>query len=244
MKNIRQLKQEVQQAINKYFKNDKDVLDYIYVDTGKAKNGNTYIEVRGELGYSSMTKLADHLDKIVQKYDKDAYFEQDQPGIMSAYFDSLPESLEERLDKHIQSIKEVSELNGPEIEQAISKYPFKSFANLVIALLKPTIKAGSGKFIAPNFNAIKPLLILDIRQTVKVMTEEGMNKEEAKDYLLNPAKYDDEVGNYADTSFAEAYNDLCNSNKSLTRIHHFLDDLVDYLNREIKKNYKALKGQI
>ncbi|MBQ3423229.1 MAG: hypothetical protein IJH34_16585 [Romboutsia sp.] len=76
------------------------------------------------------------------------------------------------------------------------------------------------------------------------MTEEVMDKEEAKDYLLNPAKYDDEVGNYADTSFAEAYDDLCNSNKSLTRIHHFLDDLVDYLNKEIRKNYKNLIGVI
>ncbi|MBQ3423228.1 MAG: hypothetical protein IJH34_16580, partial [Romboutsia sp.] len=66
---------------------------------------------------------------------------------------------EERLNKHIQSIKEVSELNGPEIEQAISKYPFKSFANLVIALLKSTIKAGSEKFIAPSFNSVKSLLI-------------------------------------------------------------------------------------
>ena len=153
-------------------------------------------------------------------------------------------NLEERLDKHIQSIKEVSELNGPEIEQAISRYPFKSFANLVIALLRPTIEASSGKFIAPNFNAIKPLLILDIKQTVRAMTEDGMSKEEAKGYLLDPAEYDEEIGNYADTTFAEAYDDLCDGNRPLIRIHHFLDDLVNYLNKEIKKNYKNLIGVI
>lgn len=153
-------------------------------------------------------------------------------------------NLTERLEQHLQNIKEFADPVVSEIEQAISKYAHKSFGNLTIALIRPTLQNGLKKFVAPNFNSIKPLLILDLRSTVRNMVEEGMSKEEAKDLLLDPAKYDDEVGNYADTSFAELYDDLCDGNRPLIKIHRFLDDLVDYLDKEIRKNYKALKGQI
>lgn len=43
------------------------------------------IEVRAELGYDSMERLADVLNLIVQKYDSGAYFDMVSPGIMEAY---------------------------------------------------------------------------------------------------------------------------------------------------------------
>lgn len=154
-------------------------------------------------------------------------------------------NLTERLDKHLKSIKEVSELNAQEIEKAINKYGHKEFGKLVLALLKPTLQAQTGKFIKPNFNQIKPFLIPDIKTNINIMVDDNeMNREEAKEYLVNPTKYDEEIGNYADTSFAELYDDLCDGNRPLISIHHFIDDLVDYLNSEIKKNYKSFYNQL
>lgn len=86
--NAAKVKQDVQNAINAYFKNDKDALEYVYVDSKKDNQGRTIIEVRAELDYNGMTKLADHLDKVVQKHDKYAYFEQESGGIMVAVFES------------------------------------------------------------------------------------------------------------------------------------------------------------
>ena len=74
------------------------------------------------------------------------------------------------------------------------------------------------------------------------MEEEGMDRQEAIEYLLNPTKYDSEIGNYADTSFADMLDDGHDgkTNKASKIIVKFFDDIVDYLEREIKKNYRAL----
>ena len=86
--NMSKLKNEVQAAVNKYFKDDKDLLEYVHIETKKDKFGRDVLEVRAELGYNSMVKLADYLDKIVTKYDKYAYFDQETSGIMTAVFES------------------------------------------------------------------------------------------------------------------------------------------------------------
>lgn len=86
--NAAKVKQDVEKAVKDYFKNDKDALEYVYVDSKKDNHGRTVIEVRAELGYNGMTKLADHLDKVVQKHDRYAYFEQESGGIMTAVFES------------------------------------------------------------------------------------------------------------------------------------------------------------
>ncbi len=43
------------------------------------------VEVRAEVSYEGMEEIADELNLIVAKYDKYAYFDFDEPGIMSAY---------------------------------------------------------------------------------------------------------------------------------------------------------------
>ena len=86
--NMSKLKNEIQAAVNKYFKDDKDLLEYVHIETKKDKLGRDVLEVRAELGYNSMVKLADYLDKIVTKYDKYAYFDQETSGIMTAVFES------------------------------------------------------------------------------------------------------------------------------------------------------------
>lgn len=59
----------------------EDFIIEIEVDDGRA-----YAEVRAELGYNGFMKLLDVLDPIIQKFDKDAYFDMEEPGISRAYF--------------------------------------------------------------------------------------------------------------------------------------------------------------
>ena len=154
-------------------------------------------------------------------------------------------NLTERLDKHLQSIREEANYSSTEFFKELKDYNYrddKDFAKLVYELLKPSVDSQGGKFIAPNFNSIKPLIIKDIKYNIDVMEEEGMDRQEAIRYLLDPTKYDPEIGNYADTSFAEMLDDGHDGkiNKASKIIVKFFDDIIDYLEREIKKNYKAL----
>ena len=78
-------------------------------------------------------------------------------------------NLQERLDKHLKSIKEVSELNAQEIEKALYKYAdTKNLGKLIWALIRPTVQAGGGRFISPSFTDIKQPLLADIKDESKV----------------------------------------------------------------------------
>ena len=52
---------------------------------GRMENGAFVVEVRCECGYDFMMNLADELNHIIQEVDHDAYFDMEQPGIMTAY---------------------------------------------------------------------------------------------------------------------------------------------------------------
>lgn len=63
--------------------------DYIDIEVsveGRPRRGR--VEVRVELGYDDMFDFITHLDPIIQKYDPEAYFDMDEPGICSAYIDA------------------------------------------------------------------------------------------------------------------------------------------------------------
>lgn len=45
------------------------------------------VEVRAEVDYDGLMELASALNPIIQKYDKDSYFEPVEPGILEAYLD-------------------------------------------------------------------------------------------------------------------------------------------------------------
>ena len=90
---LEKIKNEVQSEIEKIYADYEDLKEYFVVDAKFKENyyddgSDMYaIEVRGELDYKSMTQLGDKLDKMVQKYDKYAYFDQEEPGIMTAVID-------------------------------------------------------------------------------------------------------------------------------------------------------------
>lgn len=60
--------------------------EYCFVDIKPWAEDPSYtrVEVRAEIGYDSMVELSVRLDPIVEKIDKDAYFDADMPGIISA----------------------------------------------------------------------------------------------------------------------------------------------------------------
>lgn len=156
-------------------------------------------------------------------------------------------NLTERLDKHLKSIKEISELNGPEIEKALYKYAdTKNLGKLIWSLIRPTVQAGGGRFITPNFNDIKQPLLADIKDTVALMIKDtpDWDRNEVKEFLIVPDKYDEEMGNYADTSFGDGIEDFLKKHREFANISKYSQDMIDYLDREIKRNYKSFYNQI
>ena len=134
--NMPKLKNEVQAAVNKYFKDDKDLLEYVYIDTKKDKLGRDILEVRAELGYNNMVKLADYLDKIVTKYDKYAYFDQETSGIMTAVFESAQKN--EDLSKH------------PKLQEIWSRWKFNTKYGLHYTSNAKDTQAYLAKITKPN----------------------------------------------------------------------------------------------
>lgn len=129
--NATKVKQDVEKAVKDYFKNDKDALEYVYVDSKKDNHGRTVIEVRAELGYNGMIKLADHLDKVVQKHDRYAYFEQESGGIMTAVFESAQKN----------------EAIGP--EDTVTHAKQMEFKKQYVAKRKPKVNMSSFYFDGP-----------------------------------------------------------------------------------------------
>lgn len=64
-----------------------DLNDMFVVEVTLEDDGKIRAEVRAELSYDGLYDLGEACNPIVQKYDKEAYFDMDQPGIMSAYLD-------------------------------------------------------------------------------------------------------------------------------------------------------------
>ena len=61
-----------------------EIADYLFVEIHDEEDA-IVAEVRAELSYEGMDKLARSLNPIVEKYDNDAYFDMVDPGIMEAY---------------------------------------------------------------------------------------------------------------------------------------------------------------
>lgn len=59
--------------------------DEVYIVEINPKDDLIEVEVRAELGYSGMIKMSEILDRIIEQYDSNAYFDMVEPGIMDAY---------------------------------------------------------------------------------------------------------------------------------------------------------------
>lgn len=219
-----------------------------WVQTGSKKAG---YQVKSKLGKS----LSHSAKSILKSGAKGAAI---GAGIVGAahlgkkaynHFKNKNESLTERLDQHIQNIREnvwkYNEVDGKKIKNDILRanpphnIPDKEFKLLVLAILEPTLKANSVKFIKPSLGSIKPLLIKDIKHAIKAMTSEtswsdAMDKEEAIDMLF----YDSEgEGDYVDTTFGEPYSILIDYVPELElyqkSIEKYLYDVIDQNDKQL-----------
>lgn len=82
---------ELQSALTETMKSfgfeDREVPLYSRIDISENKDGYIVIDVGAELDYDAMFTLGDALDPIIRKYDPDAYFDMDEPGLMSAFLE-------------------------------------------------------------------------------------------------------------------------------------------------------------
>ena len=68
---------------------ETEVEDYYTVDVSPTTDGDYLsVQVRAELDYDDMTELARQLNPVLSEIEPDAYFDMDQPGIMTACINS------------------------------------------------------------------------------------------------------------------------------------------------------------
>lgn len=111
------LKNELENKIKQFFKNDEDALDWAIVDITEDDN-EIKVEVRVELGYNGMWNLSDMLNPIVSKYDKYAYFDFEQPGIMVAVIERKNSARNNRLES-FQSLDRYKLTNKDDYNKAV-----------------------------------------------------------------------------------------------------------------------------
>ena len=79
------IKEAVLNAIKEHNHEDPDLMEYVVVECTEKEDGHIVVEVRDELSYEGMVRLAERLDRVVKQFDPEAYFDQECPGIMTAY---------------------------------------------------------------------------------------------------------------------------------------------------------------
>ena len=106
---LQQLKAEVENEVEKYMTSEgfepDEVKEYSAVDVyfDSKERDRAIVEVRAELSYDGLFELGLRLDKIIAKYDEDAYFEPEEPGITTAYIYNITP---EKPNKRSKQIKE------------------------------------------------------------------------------------------------------------------------------------------
>lgn len=117
---LQQLKTEVENEVEKYMTSEgfepDEVKEYSAVDIyfDSKERDRVIVEVRAELSYDGLFELGLRLDKIIAKYDEDAYFEPEEPGITTAYIYNITPEKTNKRSKQIKKgldIKEIYENN-------------------------------------------------------------------------------------------------------------------------------------
>lgn len=114
---ISKLKKDLEEAVKSFMTKpeigfeESDVADYSIVDVTWDKE-NVIAEIRAELTYNSMMELSDIVDKIVSKYDKEAYFDNVDSGIIRAIIDNSNKNilLESNYDEEDTWEKDIAKL--------------------------------------------------------------------------------------------------------------------------------------
>ena len=114
---LNEIRDEINKAVKKVMMSpefgflEDEVDEYSVVEVSD-ENDRIKVEVRAEVGYEGLMTLCNALDPIIQKYDKDTYFEPVTSGIIDAYisknqsnnkrdyFESMDESVADNYDEY------------------------------------------------------------------------------------------------------------------------------------------------
>ena len=124
--------------------------DYCEIKVEKDEDGDYLIRANAELGYDSLTELADRLDKIISKYDKEAYFDVEDSGrLVSLLSKKLIKESALKEDDSFYNELEVTEYRPTgQDEGALANMTIKSkFGDLNVNLLNID---GEYKIVTPN----------------------------------------------------------------------------------------------
>lgn len=89
---LNKLKTEIEDKVKEVmtspdFGYDSDEVDEYSTVEVKRLNDRVKVEIRAEVTFDGLTELGEACNPIIEKYDKEAYFEPEQPGITNAYLD-------------------------------------------------------------------------------------------------------------------------------------------------------------
>lgn len=116
---------DIKSALQNEVGTDEDSAIFIDVKETKDEYGEGIIaEVRAELDYNGMESLANKLNKVVQKFDPNSYFEQVDGGIMQAYLKIKEASQEKNLVKKSEDVENnvwvVEKTSAPTIDDQLT----------------------------------------------------------------------------------------------------------------------------
>lgn len=89
-KSLSTLKSKLTDKINKILQTPEygfepnEISQYTVIEIKPLNDTETKVEIRAELSYEALNGLIEELNPIVQQYDKEAYFDIEEPGIASA----------------------------------------------------------------------------------------------------------------------------------------------------------------
>lgn len=207
---LKKVGKEVKSQIEKIYGDDKDLMEYFSVDTDVKENyfddgsDMQYIEVRGELSYDEMTKLASKLDKVIQKYDKDAYFDQDTGGIMSASINFDRDKQEKTKDKQETNFEKYA-FNKENFQKAIKQSDIKS--------IEKSIKDLRTRFDWAFGTDKKQQVIKDLDELYDTLSEASTN-EISEDEFENLVSQISEVDKYISDIMTKDYTKEDKSTKA------------------------------
>lgn len=177
-----QLKAEVENEVEKYMTSEgfepDEVKEYSAVDVyfDSKERDRVIVEVRAELSYDGLFELGLRLDKIIAKYDEDAYFEPEEPGITTAYIYNITPKKTNKRSKQIKEDYEdepnyINDLYETLIQAQICIDKIKeNYSSDVYNIIKLGIEQPLDEFMAHDENDWTMLA------AIKESHEEAMNE--------------------------------------------------------------------
>ena len=108
------------------------------------------VEFRAEVNYREMEDVCNTLDKVVKKYDKNAYFEPVQPGIATAYL-KLKDSIHESIDDDEESSNLVRDYYNRNHRSTVPDIKTEKYKNFTIKFSKD----GTGYSILDKYGEVE-----------------------------------------------------------------------------------------